>query len=223
MKTIAIIAAAGSGKRLRAGNMKPFVLLGGIPLLAHTLKALDNSKDIDAIIVASHPACAARVMGVAKRFGIRKHIQVVVGGKTRFESVRNCIARIGASFDIVLIHDAARPFVDKRVIAKSIRTAARYGACVACVPESDTVKLVDPKATCIRKTLPRSVIYRAQTPQAFRYDIIKKAYMRNPGRRPTDDAALVEAMGQVVRIVKGSYRNLKITTAEDLKIAKALL
>ena len=221
MRTIAIIAAAGYGKRLGTKARKPFVLLGGRPLVSYALKALDECGAVSGIIVASERSCIKRVKNIAGRYRIRKLIDVIAGGKTRFESVRNCVKRIDPSFDIVLIHDAARPFIDKRTIKKAIGAAAKFGACIVAVQESDTVKLAG-KGLFIKKTLSRDKIFRAQTPQAFRYSIAKKAYSA-AGSGVTDDASLAEAMGCRVKIVKGSYKNLKITTREDLKIAEAFL
>ena len=221
LRVVAIVPAAGYGKRLRAGKKKPFVLLGGKPLVSYALKALEASKEISGIIVACERPCVKRLRDIAKRFRIHKLIDVVVGGHTRFESVRNCMRKIGASFDIVLIHDAARPFVDKKTIAQAIKTAAKFGACVVAVPESDTVKSAD-SSRFIEDTLDRNKIFRAQTPQAFRYRIIKEAYSVSKGNNITDDAGLIEKDHRV-KIIEGSYKNLKITTREDLKIAEALL
>lgn len=221
MKTVAIIASGGYGKRLGLKVKKPFVLLGGKPLVSYALKAMERCKAVDAIIVAAERPCIGRLKAIAGRLKMRKLIGVVAGGKTRAESVCNCIAWLEEPFDIILIHDAARPLVDKALIESVIKTAASSGAAIAAVPESDTVKLVG-GGRFIKATLPRSKIFRAQTPQAFRADIIKKAYSAG-GAYFTDDAAAAEAFGCRVKIVEGSYRNLKITTKEDLKIAEALL
>ena len=220
-RVIALVPSAGYGKRLGVGRKKPFVLLGGRPLVTYALQALDTCKVIDGIIVAAERSCVKKIENIARRFGIRKLIDVVVGGKTRFESVRNCMKKVGPLFDIVLIHDAARPFIDNETIERSIKMAARFGACVVAVPENDTVKLVDSRLF-IKRTLDRNRIFRAQTPQAFKYGLIKKAYSA-ANRDITDDASLIESMGRRVKILEGSYRNLKITTKEDLKIAEALL
>ena len=221
-KVVAIVPAAGSGRRLGTGEKKPFVLLGGKPLVSYALKALDKCKAIDGIIVAAERSYVNRLKNIARRFKIRKLIDVVAGGKTRFESVRNCVKAAGASFDIVLIHDAARPFIDNGTIERSIKAAVKFGASVVAVPESDTVKLTD-KDFFIKETLDRSRIYRAQTPQVFKYELIKKAYSGlKSGRKITDDASLVERT-RCVKIVEGSYKNLKITTKEDFKIAEAFL
>jgi 2-C-methyl-D-erythritol 4-phosphate cytidylyltransferase len=195
-------------------------MLGGQPLVSYALKALNDCRSIDAIIMAGERSCAGRLKKIAKQFRIHKLINVVVGGATRSESVRNCVKRIGPSFDIVLIHDAARPFVDNGVIERSIAAAMKFGASVAAVPESDTVKLSDDRLF-IKKTLDRNRIFRAQTPQAFRYEVIKKAYSDNPSGF-TDDASAVEGSCKV-KIVAGDRKNIKITTKEDLVIAEALL
>jgi 2-C-methyl-D-erythritol 4-phosphate cytidylyltransferase len=221
LKVVAIVPAAGFGKRLGAGRKKPFVLLGGRPLVSYALKTLEGSREISGIIVACERPCVKKLRNIAKRFKIRKIIDVVAGGKTRFESVRNCMQKVGPSFDIVLIHDAARPFVDKKIITRAVKAAARFGACVAAVPEIDTVKSAD-SGFFIKDTLDRNKVFRAQTPQAFRCRIIKKAYSTDKGSNITDDVGLVEKSCRV-KIIEGSYKNLKITTREDMKIAEALL
>ncbi|MFA5142786.1 MAG: 2-C-methyl-D-erythritol 4-phosphate cytidylyltransferase [Candidatus Omnitrophota bacterium] len=221
MKTIAIIPAAGSGKRLGAKDKKPFVLLGGKPLVSYALRALDSSPDIDGIIVACEAAYINRIRTIARRCRVRKLIDVIVGGKTRFESIRNCVRRVGPSAELVLVHDAARPFIDGKIISRSVKAAQKFGASIAAVPESDTVKFVDGRGF-IRKTLDRNRVFRAQTPQVFKRSIIERAYSARRSEAATDDARLVEERIRV-KIVAGSYKNLKITTKEDLKIARALL
>ena len=146
----------------------------------------------------------------------------MAGGATRTESVRNCLAHVDDSFDIVLIHDGGRPFIDGRTIARSVAMARRYGGSIVAVPENDTVKLVG-KDLFVKKTLDRSRIFRAQTPQVFKRELIKKAYAAGITAGATDDAGLVERAGGKVKIVTGSYRNIKITTKEDLKLAEVLI
>ena len=219
---VAIVPSAGFGKRLGLKVKKPFVRLGGKPLVAHALKTLNDAKSIDAIVIAAEKACVRQFNELVRRYEFDKVIGVVVGGKTRFGSVRNCLAKIGNAFDIVLIHDGARPFVEESVIKESIRIARKSGACVVAVPESDTVKLVG-KDLVIKKTFDRNRIYRAQTPQVFKRALIKKAYAQKAGHQMTDDASLVEMLGRPVKILEGSYANMKITTKEDLKFAEVLL
>lgn len=222
-RVIAVVPSAGYGKRLGSKKKKPFVLLGGKPIASYALKALGDCPAIDGIIIAAEGARIKHFKRLIDRYAIRKVVDVIAGGRTRAESVRNCLNVIGDSFDIVLIHDAARPFVDRSLIEKSIKSAARFGGCIAAIKESDTVKLAD-ENLFIKKTLDRTSIFRAQTPQAFRYDIIKMAYDERRGLdNYTDDASLVEAMGVKVRIIEGSTRNIKITTKEDLKLAEVLL
>ena len=222
MKTIAIVPAAGSGRRLGLKVKKPFVLLGGKPLVTYVLSVLESSNLIDAIIVAVEKSSIRRFKDLIKKYRFKKIIDIVIGGRTRFESVKSCLKRINFSCDIVLIHDGARPFLDKSLIGDSIRLAVKFGACIVAVPESDTVKFVD-KDLFVKKTLDRNKIFRAQTPQTFRCNLIKKAYDVKGEDRITDDAALVENLGKKIKILKGSYRNIKITIKEDLKLAEVLL
>lgn len=221
----AIVAAAGQGTRLGLRTKKPFVSLAGKPLIAHTLKAISRSSVIDAIIVAAQPQMMGRLAGLVRRYSLNKVYAVVAGGKTRAESVRNCLAHLGDGCEVVVIHDGGRPFVDSRTIEDAVGEAISHGGCVVAVPEIDTVKLVD-KDLFIRRTLDRSSIFRAQTPQVFRRKVIEKAYRLAFAcgvPKITDDAGLVERSGTRVKILKGSHRNIKITTREDLRIAEALI
>jgi 2-C-methyl-D-erythritol 4-phosphate cytidylyltransferase len=219
---VAIVAAAGSGQRLGLKVRKPFVKLAGIPLIVHTLKALSGSCAIDAIIVAAQPGFVGRFEALIKKYRLAKVAAVVAGGATRAESVRNCLARVDDSFDIVLIHDGGRPFIDAGTIALSVAMARKYGGAIVAVPENDTVKLAGDDLF-VKKTLPRSRIFRAQTPQVFKRELIKKAYAAGITAGVTDDAGLVERVGGKVKIVTGSYRNIKITTKEDLKLAEVFI
>lgn len=224
MKTIAIVPTAGFGKRLGLKTKKPFVPLSGKPLVTYALKTLDSCEYIDGIIVAAERSCIGRFRRMVKEFGFRKVLAVVPGGATRSRSVKNCLDRIPASYDTVLIHDGARPFVDDKIVRESIGLARRCGACVVAVPESDTVKFSDGRGLFVSKTLDRGRVFRAQTPQVFRRGIIEKAYAsRRALSAATDDSSLVERLGVKVRILIGSSRNIKITTKEDLKLAEALL
>lgn len=223
MKTVAIVPAAGIGKRLKIREKKPFVALRGKPLIAYTLKALDSSRYIDEIIIAVEAPSIGRLKQVIARYGFKKVVKVVAGGKTRNESVRNCFDAIDAYCGIVLIHDGARPFPEESVIKNSVISAKRFGACVAAIPMTDTVKLAG-KSLFVRKTLDRASLWRAQTPQAFRYNLLKDVLNRiNRNSDITDEASIFECLGKRVKIVKGSVRNIKITTKDDLKIAEGLL
>ena len=224
-RVVAIVPAAGSGRRLGLKTKKPFVRLGGKPLVWYALNALNRSASVDAIVVAAERSSVGRFKRLAARYGFRKVAAVIEGGKERADSVRNCLAAIGPGFDIVLIHDGARPLVDGRMIADSVRLAVKYGGCVVAVPEIDTVKLAG-RDLVVDRTLERSRIFRAQTPQAFRRALLERAYRAMGVRRArgmTDDAGLVEKVGGRVKILEGSYRNIKVTTKEDLELAEVLL
>lgn len=220
---VAIVPAAGSGKRLGLRDKKPFVRLGGKPLIVYALKALNSSEYIDTIVIAVQASSIGRLKGIIKKYNIDKATLVTIGGRTRSESVRNCFNLIGPPCDIVLIHDAARPFPSRDIIKNSVLLSKKYGACVVAVRQTDTVKLAD-KNLFVKKTLDRSVLWQAQTPQAFRYSLLKKAYSRiGKDKNATDDASYLERLGKRVKILKGSEKNIKITTKEDLKIAEVLL
>ena len=165
IKTLALVPAAGCGRRLGTGVRKPFVTLGGKPLIVHALKTLDSCRSVNAIMIAAERPCIKRIEDIIRRYRIKKVTAVVAGGRTRYHSVKNCIKKARGPFDIILVHDAARPFVGKKLVEDSIGLARRHGSCVVAVPESDTVKLSDGRGF-VKKTLDRSLIYRAQTPQA---------------------------------------------------------
>jgi len=219
---VAIVPSAGSGKRLGLKTRKPFVLLKGKPLITYALQTLNNSPFIDAIVIASEKSCVDRMSRIVRRFGFDKVVDVVAGGATRLESVANCLQKIDGFFDVVLIHDGARPFLEEAIIKRSISLAERFGSCVVAVQESDTVKYTA-GGDFIQKTLDRKHIYRAQTPQVFRRELLIEAYRKRGVKNFTDDSSLVESLGKKVKILEGSYKNIKITTKEDLKLAEVLL
>ncbi|MDP3790855.1 MAG: 2-C-methyl-D-erythritol 4-phosphate cytidylyltransferase [Candidatus Omnitrophota bacterium] len=222
-RVVAIVPAAGLGKRLKTREKKAFVRLGGRPLIVYALKTLNSSKYIDTIIIAVQPTLIKRLKGIIKKYGISKAKFITGGGKTRSKSVKNCFDLIGPSYDIVLVHDAARPFLSEDMIAGSVLLAQRHGACITAVRQTDTVKLAD-KNLFIRKTLDRDSLWRAQTPQVFKYSLLKKAYSKAGTREEiTDDAIYLERIGKKVKILEGSAKNIKVTTKEDLKMAEVLL
>ena len=222
-KVAAIVPAAGSGKRLGARTKKPFVLLAGKPLITYALKTLGSSKYIDQIYVAVDPGSIGRLKGIISRYGIRKVVKVVAGASTRAGSVKNCFDLVDPLCDIVLIHDGARPFPGDSDIMNSVLLAGKFGGCVTAIPMTDTVKLAG-KGLFVKKTIDRSSLWRAQTPQAFRYGILKKALNAVMDiSNVTDDASMLERLGSPVKILKGSSRNIKVTTKEDLKIAEVLI
>lgn len=223
MKTVAIVPSAGRGARIKSREPKPYLKIGGKPIVARTLLALNGCSCIDEIIIAVARGQEARVESIARKYRITKLRAVVRGGATRFKSVYNCLRLINEDTGLVVIHDGARPFIDEDTIRRSIDVAKKTGACVVGVPLIPTIKQID-RSLDIVATPPRHRLWIAQTPQVFKRALILKAYRRADKKkiRPTDDSMLVEMMGKRVRMVKGTYRNIKITTPEDVKLAEAL-
>lgn len=225
MKRVAIIPAAGMGLRMGAAINKQYLLLDGKPILAHTLELFEGAEFIDEILVVV-PAEEIEYcrIHVVEKFGIMKVRQIVAGGAERQTSVRNGLrALAGDDDDIVLIHDGVRPFVQPATMLHSIEMAQDYDGALVAVPVKDTVKIV--KDAVIMATPARCNLWLAQTPQTFRYKIIRAAHERAEaeGFSGTDDAALLEEFGKKIHVVIGDYRNIKITTPEDLILAEAFL
>jgi len=218
MRTVAIITAAGYGKRM--GRSKQFIEIGGEAILERTLSVFESAGVVDAMILVVNPEDVEQ----GKKFSFRKLGQVVAGGKERQDSVLNGLRALPADAQMVVVHDGARPFITVDMIEKAVAEAEKFGAVVVGVPLIDTVKKVDSSKLIVESSLDRKELWAAQTPQVFRRDIILKAYEEGAGRyRVTDDAMLVERMGIPVKMVMGSYRNIKITTPEDLRLAEAML
>lgn len=221
-----LIPAAGAGRRMQAGINKQYLELAGQPVLAHTLRLFDQHPSVAEIWVISPPAeidyCRSEIIA---RYGFKKITAVVAGGNERQESVRNGLVACGAQADdLILIHDGARPLLNPQLIDQVARAAREQGAAVVGVPVKDTIKQVAADQS-ILATPPRESLWQAQTPQAFRYEIILAAHEAACRRqfRGTDDASLVEWSGGRVVMVEGDSRNLKITTPDDLLLAEALL
>jgi 2-C-methyl-D-erythritol 4-phosphate cytidylyltransferase len=222
MKNIAIIVAGGEGKRM--GRPKQFLKIAGRPMLAWTLEAFQKAKIIDGIILV----VAKDKLEAARKLKFTKILKVLPGGKERQDSVRNGLSVLPAGCEIVAIHDGARPAVTEEIIGRAVRAAQKQGAIVVGVPVKDTVKMSNVQCQMsnegkiiIEKTLDRSNLWQAQTPQVFKKDILLRAYQSNA--TVTDDAMLVERLGIPVIMVMGSYLNLKVTTPEDLKIMEGVL
>ena len=234
MKVFAIITAAGSGSRFSAAKTtgkqekitlhpKQFVSLNGKPVILYSLLAFQKSGMIDEIYVSSIPAYFDFIHNLSIKNRISKLTTLVEGGKTRFESVRNAFFQIdGKANDLVLVHDAARPNIDIRMIETLIGFALKYGETIPGVKISETVK--KEKKGIITGTIDRNNLWLIQTPQVFRYKILKKAYEK-AGRRNdfTDESSVVEYAGFKVRVMEGNKYNTKITGPEDLKVLKKLL
>ncbi len=223
-KVSAIIPAAGSGRRLGSPIRKQFLKLRGKPLLVYALEAFEGCPDIDDIIlVIPRGDEEFSLRGIAEEYGISKLRRAVAGGGERQESVYNGLMTLGCDTSIAVIHDAVRPFIGSEDISGAISLCEECGAVVTAIPVSDTVKVSDGET--VERTLDRGRLWLAQTPQVFRLDLIKEAYRHaaEDNFTATDDSSLVERIGFEVRIYVGSYRNIKITTPDDLRIAELML
>ncbi|HOX53929.1 MAG: 2-C-methyl-D-erythritol 4-phosphate cytidylyltransferase [Candidatus Omnitrophica bacterium] len=223
MKIVAVVPAAGKGVRLKQRVPKPLVLLDNYSILVHTLRALSRSGLIENIVLVVDKNYLNRFKAQVKRFNLKKIKKIVAGGQHRFDSVRNGILSADSDADLILIHDGVRPFISQKIIKDSICAAKKIGASVVAVPVKSTIKEINPSSLLVKRTLDRNVLWEIQTPQVFKKDIILKAYKSNKYRLAFDDTSLIEKIGKNVRIVPGSYENIKITTPEDLLFAKALL
>ncbi|BCA78307.1 2-C-methyl-D-erythritol 4-phosphate cytidylyltransferase [Desulfuromonas sp. AOP6] len=224
MSVIVLIPAAGMGRRMGAAVNKQYLHLAGRPILAHTLACFDHHPLVDAIYVISPSDeiefCREEVV---RRYGFAKVREIVAGGAQRQDSVRHGLLACDANpDDIILIHDGVRPFFPGHRLADLVESAKRTGACLAGVPVKDTIKEV--RKGMVSGTPDRSFLWQAQTPQAFRFEIIVKAHEQalSDGFLGTDDTSLVERLGLPVAMVEGDYRNIKITTPEDLLAAEAI-
>ena len=211
--------------RMGADVPKQFLPLGGVPMLLHSLRAFDRAPSVDAVIlVVPHEEQRRALTDVIERYGVKKVQKVVAGGETRQQSVYNGLKETGPDVEIVVVHDAVRPFVTEDLIEQSIQAARKGGGAIVAIPMKDTPKQAGPDRQ-IQRTLDRNELWLAQTPQTFRRDLLLEAYEKAAIERlqATDDAALVERLGHKVGIVAGTWENIKITTPEDLVIAEAIL
>mgnify|MGYP001582826328 CR=1 FL=1 len=224
MDVAAIIPAAGAGRRLGGSARKPFVLLSGVPLLMHTLRAFQESPAVRWIIPVVRSGEEARVARLTRRYRITKSLPPRVGGRSRAESVANGFAALPREAAWVLIHDGGRPCVRGRLIDQAIRSAKRHGAVACGLPASLTVKAVDDTGG-VRLTLDREHLWFVQTPQVFRRDWLTQALQRVDGtlQQFPDDAAILESAGFHVHMMRGDPLNIKVTTKEDVLLAETIL
>lgn len=234
MKTTAIILAAGQGRRMGSDTAKQFLLLSGRPVLYYTLKNFEESMVDEIILVTGEGQEEYCRKEIVDAYGFSKVKKIVTGGKERYHSVAKGLDVIPdpSSCHYVLIHDGARPFAAPEMIERGILAVQKYDACVLGMPVKDTIKISDEEGFAA-DTPKRSLVWQVQTPQIFECSLIKKAYKELLSREEelllqgiaiTDDAMVVELLsGKRVKLVEGSYHNIKLTTPEDLKIAEALL
>lgn len=220
-----IIAAAGMSNRMGSKINKQFIAIDNKPILVHTLEKFEKCRYIDEIILVSKEEevdyCRKEIV---KKYGFKKVTNIIRGGKERQDSIYNGLLALNENTDIVLTHDGARPFIKIEHIEDGIRGVLEYGACVIGVPVKDTMKVIE-ESNIIHHTPKRSLLWAAQTPQCFWARVLKEGYEHaiNEGIIGTDDSSLVEKSGYDVKMIMGSYDNIKITTPEDLIIAESLL
>ena len=220
MRVSAIVAAGGRGRRLGGSVPKQLLALGGRPILQWSVEAFLDCPRVDSVVVVVPPEWIDAPPECLRRDRVR----LAAGGERRQDSVASGFAALPESADVVLVHDAARPLVDRPAIEAAIDAAAESGAAIVALPARDTIKWSADGAPSIEKTLPRERVHLAQTPQAFRRDVLAAAVaLGRSGVEATDEAALAERAGFTVRLVEGSPRNIKVTTPEDLVIAEALV
>ncbi|ESU31426.1 hypothetical protein G3A_16720 [Bacillus sp. 17376] len=218
-----IIPAAGQGKRMGAGKNKLLLTLEGVPILIHTLRVFEADAECSGIILAINPSDEQQFKSLLKEYDIHKLSSLVTGGKERQDSVYNGLMAVHSLDGIVLVHDAARPFIRIETIHNLVEAASKEGGSIVAVPVKDTIK----KAANgrVAETVERSSLWSVQTPQAFRASVLLEAH--NKAMREqfvgTDESSLVERIPHPVSIIEGDYDNIKLTTPEDLYFAEAIL
>jgi 2-C-methyl-D-erythritol 4-phosphate cytidylyltransferase len=220
MPSVAVLVPAGGiGARLGRRTPKQFLRIAGAAILVRTLTHFLRHPAVRAIVVAAPAEHLTRTRRLVGRAG-RRPVEVVAGGATRQESVWNALQAVPADAEIVLVHDAVRPFIDRRLLDAVVAAAAAHGAAICALPIAETVKRV--RGDVVESTLDRSELWAVQTPQAFRSALLREAHdkARRDGAVGTDDAMLVERLGHPVRVVPGLAGNVKITTPEDLRRAR---
>ncbi len=213
---------AGEGKRFKNTLPKPLVSLNGKPLFLYALEVFEASPLIKSIVVVVPPSHLKDFKETVSRQGLKKIAHIVAGGKTRRDSVFNGLKVLDKDTEAVVVHDGVRPLVTGELLAQVVEQLKRHQAVIVAVPVKPTIKKVDPGKMQVAETIQRENVWEVQTPQAFHKETLLKAHREAQGSA-TDDAVMVEALGVPVSVVMGDYRNLKITTPEDLIMAQALL
>ena len=219
-----VIVAAGTGSRMNMGINKQFIKLEGKEIIAYTIEKFYNNSNIeDIVVVVKEDESEKYKKEILDKYNF-KNVKIAYGGKERQDSVYNGLKLLDEKCDVVLIHDGARPFVSDKIIDKSIEEAKEHKAIVVGVPVKDTIKVIDNDKNIV-DTPNRSVLWAVQTPQTFDYNILIDAYKDAFKNKfyGTDDAMLVERIGYKVKMLEGSYNNIKITTQEDLNIGSQIL
>jgi len=224
IKAAAVIPAAGLGRRMGRGEKKTYMELAGRPALFHTLAAFESCPAVASVVVVVSPGDEALCREeVVERFGLGKVSKVVPGGAERQDSVARGVEAAGPGWDVIAVHDGARPLVTPEIIEKTVAAAHAHRAAVSAVRVKDTIKEAD--GDVVARTLPRERLWAVHTPQAFQAGLLMEAHRRAAadGFLGTDESSLVERLGVGVRLVEGSYENIKITTPGDVPVAELIL
>lgn len=232
MKTVAIVLAAGSGSRMHNDVKKQYMEIGGKPLIYYSLRAFEESVIDDIVLVVSRGDVDYVKKDIVAKYGFDKVVAVVEGGLARYHSVRLGLQATNKDYDYAFIHDGARPFIDREIIMRALQAVKEYKACVVGMPAKDTIKIADEKGFAA-STPDRNLMWTIQTPQVFSHKMILELYQRldreegelmAKGINITDDAMVVEYYTDTkVKLVEGSYDNIKITTPEDIAVAEAII
>ncbi|WP_069999889.1 2-C-methyl-D-erythritol 4-phosphate cytidylyltransferase [Cellulosilyticum sp. I15G10I2] len=225
-KVSVVIVAGGSGKRMGLAIKKQYILLKEKEILAHTIEAFENCEFINEIILVVAEEDIDYVQeNIVIRYDLNKVKKIAAGGSERQDSVYNGLLKVDRDTNYVMIHDGARPFISKKVILNCLKKAKETGASIVAVPVKDTIKICDTKTHQVEQTPNRDTLWAVQTPQIFSFELLMKAYQHAKANhlQVTDDSMIVEALGKEVYITQGEYTNIKVTTAEDLIIAEAIL
>ena len=219
-----IIVAGGKGERMGPDVDKAFLSLGAKPVLVYSLLAFEKCPDVDEVVLVVRKERVEAARCAVQMFGCKKVIKIISGGNQRQQSVANGLAEISEEAEVVAVHDGARPCVTLGLISETIKSARQYGSGVAAVKITDTVKEVD-KGMIIAQTIDRTKLWRVQTPQAFKVALLRKAFamVKKKKIKITDEASSVELICDNVRMVQSSSSNIKITSADDLMLAAALM
>ena len=228
MNIYAILPAAGIGTRMASNKPKQYLLLAGQPVIIHTLRTFLSIPRISELVLAVQPSEIEHVQALLNEHGLTSRIRITPGGENRQQSVANGLAALTAEpDDIVLVHDAVRPLIDADTINRTIDAVTQHGAAIVGLPAIDTIKQVERTAhsTLITSTIPREYIVHAQTPQGFRYGLLRRSFdeAAADGFTGTDESSVVERAGHPVAVVLGSPRNFKVTQPGDLELAEFYL
>ena len=223
MSVCAVVPAGGAGSRMGGTVPKQFLELNGKPILYYTLKTLQDCGIISELILVvpekEYDKACADWLGKPEIV-----TKVVIGGEKRQDSVYNGFCEVSPQTEIVLVHDGVRPFLSRRMIQESVDVAREYGAAITAIPVYDTIKRVDTSGL-VSQTVDREGLWRVQTPQVFRYEILKEAFKKANSEKfyGTDEGTLIEHLGKPVKVVEGSERNIKITRPEDLRLSEIFI